>query len=175
MTPSIPQEIKACTKCGTEYPATPEFWHSNGEGGLRGDCKLCRQESVRRWQKANPEKVRETDRRYRKANPEKEREHHRLYREANPDKGRAQKHRRRARKRNAGGTWTAEDVRLMMVNQKGRCWYCQCDISEGYHIDHRIPLSRGGTNDPGNLVLACAPCNQSKHDKTPDEWTGRLL
>jgi 5-methylcytosine-specific restriction endonuclease McrA len=31
-----------------------------------------------------------------------------------------------------------------------------------YHIDHLIPTAMGGTSDPENLALACAPCNQSK-------------
>ena len=34
---------KTCTKCGTEYPATTEFfyYHSKAKGILRPDCKLC--------------------------------------------------------------------------------------------------------------------------------------
>jgi 5-methylcytosine-specific restriction endonuclease McrA len=82
---------------------------------------------------------------------------------------------RRARKRAAEGSFTKGDVALMLKNQKGRCWYCQKDISVGYHVDHRVPLSRGGTNWPSNLVLACPHCNLSKHDKLPHEWNGRLL
>lgn len=37
-------------------------------------------------------------------------------------------------------------------------------------IDHLLPVSRGGTDDPSNLVLACKGCNRSKSDRTPDEW-----
>lgn len=37
-------------------------------------------------------------------------------------------------------------------------------------IDHLLPVSRGGTDDPRNLVLACSGCNGSKGDRTPDEW-----
>ena len=36
-------------------------------------------------------------------------------------------------------------------------------------IDHVIPVSRGGTDDENNLVCACAPCNNFKNDRTPDE------
>lgn len=40
------------------------------------------------------------------------------------------------------------------ARQKGRCALC----AEQYplHIHHIIPVSRGGTNDPDNLVLLCA-------------------
>lgn len=30
------------------------------------------------------------------------------------------------------------------------------------HVDHRIPRSRGGTNDPDNLWTLCAECNRGK-------------
>ena len=36
-------EIKTCTKCGTDYPSTAEYFHRqvNGKGGLRAACKVC--------------------------------------------------------------------------------------------------------------------------------------
>jgi hypothetical protein len=36
-------------------------------------------------------------------------------------------------------------------------------------FDHVLPHSRGGTNDPGNVVIACAPCNFGKANHTLDE------
>lgn len=36
--------------------------------------------------------------------------------------------------------------------------------------DHKIPVSRGGTNDLDNLVLSCISCNSSKGGREPDEW-----
>lgn len=35
--------------------------------------------------------------------------------------------------------------------------------------DHIVPHSRGGTNDPDNLVVACAPCNFGRTNYTLDE------
>ena len=32
-------------------------------------------------------------------------------------------------------------------------------------VDHVTPSSRGGSNDPSNLVVSCGPCNWSKGDK----------
>lgn len=50
------------------------------------------------------------------------------------------------------------------------CVYCG---SQSEHIDHVIPVSRGGTNDEGNLVAACASCNLTKSDRLLSElgWT----
>ena len=35
-----PEQI--CTDCGKSLPATTEYFHSDGNGKLRGDCKECR-------------------------------------------------------------------------------------------------------------------------------------
>ncbi|MBN2035760.1 MAG: HNH endonuclease [Chitinispirillaceae bacterium] len=37
---------------------------------------------------------------------------------------------------------------------------------------HLIPINRGGTDDPDNLVLCCAFCNASRGDKGVFEWLG---
>lgn len=55
--------------------------------------------------------------------------------------------------------------------QDGKCFYCNADLSElDFHLEHKHPLSRGGTNTPDNVVFACPPCNFSKNAKTLDEW-----
>lgn len=37
------------------------------------------------------------------------------------------------------------------------------------HVDHVIPRSLGGANDPTNLVTACAGCNSGKSSVAPDQ------
>ena len=52
------------------------------------------------------------------------------------------------------------------------CAYCA--TTDGpFEIDHIAPVVLGGTDDPANLCVACAPCNRSKGAKTLEEWTGR--
>ncbi len=55
-----------------------------------------------------------------------------------------------------------------------RCVYCSTilglDITT---LDHVFPLSRGGTNAPGNLVAACQQCNQLKGSLLPQEFFAR--
>lgn len=122
---------------------------------------------VARWQRDNREHVNEWTR-----------ENNKKRRASDPEyaaRMRAKVTVRRNRRRAAGGSFTREDIALMFKNQKGRCWYCQKSIKKGYHIEHRVPISRGGSSDPSNLVLSCAFCNLSKHDKLPHEWSDRLL
>jgi len=40
--------------------------------------------------------------------------------------------------------------------------------------DHRIPLSRGGSNFIDNIVPACRPCNLRKHTLTEAQFRARL-
>lgn len=48
------------------------------------------------------------------------------------------------------------------------CVYC--GNGEKLSIDHVVPLVKGGSNDPSNLVTACLSCNLSKGAKSVDEW-----
>jgi len=116
------------------------------------------------YQSSHPEQVQATRRRYYATHAEQVREQDRLKSSC-----------RRARKRNAEGTYDAADVAVMLRNQKGRCWWCRKPMKGKHTIDHRIALARGGSNDPGNLVLSCPRCNRRKHTKTPQEFAGRLL
>lgn len=84
-------------------------------------------------------------------------------------------HRRRARLLGAPGSHSRKDVRLLYEAQTGRCWWCGIPVGDRYHVDHRIPLSRGGSNAPDNLCISCPDCNRSKGDKLPSEWGDRLL
>ena len=40
----------------------------------------------------------------------------------------------------------------------------------GLEVDHFEPERAGGTDDAGNLVLACRPCNRAKKDRSPYEY-----
>ena len=63
-------------------------------------------------------------------------------------------------------------LRRAVFERDGRlCRYCGTATGP-FDIDHATPLSRGGTNDLANLVVACSACNGAKGAKTPDEFLG---
>lgn len=76
---------------------------------------------------------------------------------------------RRARERNAEGTFTRDDVKALLLLQKKTCIVCRQHLTE-YHVDHKVPLHRGGTNDPSNLQILCPTCNVRKGAKDPIEF-----
>jgi 5-methylcytosine-specific restriction endonuclease McrA len=70
---------------------------------------------------------------------------------------------------------TQAEIDRIVAQQRGRCWWCGKKLPAKYHVDHRIPVSKGGSRDLNNLVAACIPCNLSKHARMPWEFAGRLL
>lgn len=46
------------------------------------------------------------------------------------------------------------------------CQYCgACGPDVELEIDHKIPISKGGKTEEGNLVTACIECNRGKSDE----------
>jgi 5-methylcytosine-specific restriction protein A len=41
-------------------------------------------------------------------------------------------------------------------------WTCQQCGARATHVDHVVPVARGGTDHPGNLQALCAGCNLAK-------------
>lgn len=56
------------------------------------------------------------------------------------------------------------------------CYLCFNPIEfKKDHLEHKQPLSRGGTNDYENLGIACSKCNLKKNNKTETEFRKELL
>jgi len=63
-----------------------------------------------------------------------------------------------------------EIYRKAKEDPKVRCYICDELIPLGdRHVDHIVPVSKGGPTRPSNLAVACSHCNMSKHDKHPNE------
>lgn len=71
---------------------------------------------------------------------------------------------------NATGTHTAADIKRLWFLQKGNCTWCLQSLGDDQHVDHKKPLSKGGTNDPKNLQLLHAKCNLSKSNHNPEDY-----
>ncbi len=146
----------------------------------------CR-ERLNKWRKEHAEHVRQRDKAYREANPDIEFEKQRRYRETHKEqlylKGKKyrEEHRdyfyNKARERKlsqeavSDGTVTLELEQFLFDEQNGKCAYCGCDLNEsGKHLDHIIPIAKGGLHTANNVHWVCPTCNLSKGDKLEDEW-----
>lgn len=51
-----------------------------------------------------------------------------------------------------------------------RCRYCGANAASVLlHVDHALAIANGGSDDPANLVTACAECNLGKSDVPLEE------
>lgn len=131
--------------------------------------KAKRLVAVYNWKRKNRLRTNEINRQsYRRVGRTKA-IYYKQWRVKNPDLYRAIVRRRRAAKAGTKGRHTATDIKILFKQQKGAC-LCGVRLGNKYHVDHKTPLSRGGSNWPRNLQLLCQPCNDSKGVKTMKEW-----
>jgi 5-methylcytosine-specific restriction endonuclease McrA len=145
-------------------------------------------EIKRAWNEAHPEKVRrywkesiarhpERKRQQKSASQKRNREAARVrgrrYAKRHPEKIRIGCLNRWAMFKAAEGQFTKQDIDEIYETQQGRCAYCGITLHGVYEIDHVIPLSRGGSNWPDNLMITCPSCNSSKNNYLLDEWKER--
>lgn len=169
-------ETKACAKCGRTKPLTEYHRNRNRPDGRQVWCKPCHNHASREW-----------------ARQARERHHAAIARKTPPWKSALAEHYRRygysrriytanhgAAARGAEGFFTGKEIEALYDEQGGRCTYCSRRLGKGhksphaYHIDHVIPVSRGGTNWISNIQLLCPSCNARKHDKTHEEFVRHL-
>lgn len=123
------------------------------------------------WRAANPDKVKAMNAARRAANPELARQQSREWFAQNPDKRAAYEQNRRAKKRATGGKLSPNIKQKLYKLQRGTCPCCRSHFrSEEMHLDHVMPLARGGEHTDDNMQLLCQPCNQSKYSKHPVEF-----
>lgn len=117
---------------------------------LRKQCKTQkgRQAVARRvanYRTRKPEKVKEGVRRWKKENPDRVLQHNAL---------------RRVREFQG----FVEPVSRVEVAKRGNwlCGICRKRLGKRFHIDHIIPLSKGGKHEMGNVQATHAKCNLRK-------------
>lgn len=62
--------------------------------------------------------------------------------------------------------YTREDI---YTRDKGTCQICGTFLPpSSWHLDHYVPLSKGGSDTPDNVRVTCTTCNSKKNDSYPD-------
>jgi 5-methylcytosine-specific restriction endonuclease McrA len=162
--------MKRCGMCGETKPL--DAFHKNSRR-----CKPCANEVSRQWRRANPDKVD-----YSKLVDSKARERARRHYANNLDRSRDLA-RARAGKRRAVMA-NAEQGYFPTLSQM--VWFygpncMQCGSSDRLHIDHVVPVSKGGDNGIWNLQLLCQGCNLRKGNRVDTDhrpyprWVDRVV
>jgi hypothetical protein len=135
------------------------------------------------WKQRNPEKVKaqkaawyerhkeviagKQAERYRN-NPEPKDERTKAWKDANPLLMRL--HGQNRRSRIAGDKLSQGIVDQLWALQRGKCACCKQPLGSDFHLDHVLPLARGGTNTDDNVQLLRSLCNRQKHAKHPIDF-----
>lgn len=179
------ESVKRCTKCGKEKPISLFCKDSHKKSGYQSHCKECNSMYCETWRlenqdhyrscvksycENNRELLRKKNLEYISTHSEQRKAAKKAWKLANPQKVSTYHRNRKAIKRNAEGSHTASDIQQLLVLQKHKCAVCRISIANGYHVDHVIPLSLGGTNDKGNLQILCPHCNLSKNAQPPVDF-----
>ena len=186
--------ISQCTGkngCGLYKEATKFGKDNRNKTGHKNLCKECdallakqryelnkekilkaTSERIKADRLNNPEKYRKKSKEYRLKNKGKVNSYQRKY--SKTAKGKAVNRvgwakRRALKSTTADGTITKESLEKLAIKQNNLCKYCGillCFIDRSNtHLDHVIPISKGGLHSITNVVWSCGKCNMSKGSK----------
>lgn len=178
---------KVCTKCEKEFPATSEFFHKgNDKDGLRYICKECHNKANSQWRKAHKKEIIEYQKQYCKDNKERRNEYNKQRYIENREERNEQTKKWQKNNRNKCNAITA-NYRASKLNQTPSntdintiqeiyrlCAELNGFLGQGFfHVDHVIPINKGGLHHENNLLIIPAHENLSKSAKNPKDYYGR--
>lgn len=171
----------SCKKCESEQKK--EYYLNNKSNILNRkkerivtpEAKEKRKEYLSKYYKENKEKRKEIMQKYYKENREQLLKNASEYKKTKDGKisSRASASKRRnASLDNADGTITKHSLDVLLQIQNNQCFYCKKDLSlltdRETHLDHYIPLSKGGAHSITNVVWSCSSCNLQKSSAIPN-------
>lgn len=145
--------LKECSSCAGIFRMSEFPGNGPSVGGIYSMCGHCKRKKQKLWGEKNRERKYEHHKRWRKNNPKTFRDN--ALRSAS---------RRRARKLDA----YIEDVDRNVIYERdnGVCGICNKAVPrDDFHVDHIIPLSRGGEHSYDNCQLSHSSCNRRKGDQ----------
>ena len=189
---SIEAKKRYYEKNKEKVKAAAVVWKKNNPDKVRSGSKIYRDATKERakelqnaWVKNNRDKVNAKAKRYYEAHSELCRDRSRRYYAVDPAKAKAIRDKYRAtpeyraignnnackrRLRLATGKLSKGLVEQLLKLQRGKCACCGKSLGADYHLDHIMPLVRGGLNIDSNIQLLRAECNNNKHAKHPVDF-----
>ena len=187
--------MNLCLYCNLEKPLDDFGNDKRAKNGKKTKCRSCHNEYMKAyyWQHRevlaakvlvhhhkNKESANAKRRANRLKNLEREIQHSRQWQKDNPEAANAIKTNWRMKNRVKLREITEQRETVIKAGnvpstyikelRKLPCNYCGNYFEGQMHIDHVVPIAKGGKHLIENLVSACKSCNLSKADKMLDEW-----
>lgn len=71
--------------------------------------------------------------------------------------------------------FTDYEKKTVYAKYNGSCAICGKPVKfDKLTIDHKIPISKGGTNEMSNIQLACRECNLMKNGLSSEEFQKKI-
>ncbi len=126
------------------------------------------------WKEANSEKVLESQKIYYQKHAEQERMRVSAWKKANPEKVNCYKATRRATKNKVNDIHTADD-RWMLIELYSLAKLREEVFGFKWHVDHIVPLSKGGRHGLSNLQVVPQYWNLSKGNRNTNLFVGATI
>jgi 5-methylcytosine-specific restriction endonuclease McrA len=121
----------------------------------------------------NKERVLKRSAIYHQSNRERSKENAKRWTAQNKEKRSAINQTYKAKRRSWEKTGASYTELLQWKNSQEKvCYWCGVDCEDKFHVDHIMPLSKGGKHEIYNLAISCQPCNSRKSSKLPEEFAG---
>lgn len=152
---------KICSKCGVEKPHAEFSKHKGKKDGLHCYCKTCDIERRNNYYNSNKDVVLKQGREYYEKNKEYILKQKRNYRQSNRGRSveRNKSNKRRDLEINGINRLTENEfLELKLLSEEASM------LGKGWHLDHIVPLSKGGRHHPDNLQIVRASYNLRKNN-----------
>jgi len=165
--------MKICSLCKLEKPFTNFSPDKRASSGVQSRCKTCFAQIAHEIRLKNPEAHRQAVKKSTQKNYKAKLERNNLYRANNPEKVYQWKKKDRtenkariladcAKRRTLLAGETSIEIQQLYVL---RDFYQAMSLGERFHVDHIIPLSRGGLHVYKNMRVIPAIDNLRKGNK----------
>lgn len=173
--------LKKCVTCKVEQSIDCFSKDKTRKSGFCIKCKSC----MKTYRKVNRDKLSLQDKEYKStrkshissisriyyiSNSGSFKEYSRIW--SNTPIGKASSKNKQSKRRSVlkRGSVTNDEL-LQLEKNATHCFYCNIDLTRTVkHIDHFVPLSKGGEHELTNLVVSCPTCNLRKGAKDPFEF-----
>ena len=162
-----------CNRCGLDKNLS-EFEFRNDRKAYRKQCRSCVSKHRANYYLKHQDDIKNKSRIWSINNKEKSNASKKSWAKKHPDKVKEAiklcQHKRNAIMRGAEAEkFSINDIIKTYGNI---CYYCGGGKFE--HIDHYIPLSKGGGHILANVRPACASCNLRKGSKNPEVFINMI-